>query len=95
MPPCYRTGTPATARRYAEGGWRVIRMIGVFLACFAGAGSICAHEHPVFTQVLPNGMKVIVLEDHKIPNVGLYLFFRVDLAMKDRGLRASRIFWNT
>lgn len=29
------------------------------------------------TQVLPNGMKLIIQEDHDIPNVAMYLFYKV------------------
>jgi zinc protease len=34
-------------------------------------------EFPVVTKTLKNGMKVLVQTDHSIPNVALYIFYRV------------------
>src|SRR5712672_434173 len=34
-------------------------------------------EFPVATKTLKNGMKVLVQTDHSIPNVALYIFYRV------------------
>jgi zinc protease len=36
-----------------------------------------AQEYPVATKTLKNGMKVLVQSDHSIPNVALYIFYRV------------------
>ena len=36
-----------------------------------------AQEFPVATRTLKNGMKVLVQSDHNIPNVALYIFYRV------------------
>ncbi len=36
-----------------------------------------AQEFPVQTRTLKNGMKVLVQSDHSIPNVALYIFYRV------------------
>jgi zinc protease len=36
-----------------------------------------AQEFPVATRTLKNGMKVLVHTDHSIPNVALYIFYRV------------------
>jgi zinc protease len=36
-----------------------------------------AQEFPVVTKTLKNGMKVLVQTDHSIPNVALYIFYRV------------------
>jgi zinc protease len=36
-----------------------------------------AQEFPVASRTLKNGMKVLVQSDHNIPNVALYIFYRV------------------
>src|SRR5260370_32738198 len=42
----------------------------------AGPGAQ-AQEFPVQTKTLKNGMKVLVQSDHSIPNVALYVFYRI------------------
>jgi len=57
---------------------------------FLAAGLVCAlgfvasakaqdqaKQFPVATKTLKNGMKVLVQSDHSIPNVALYIFYRV------------------
>src|SRR5467141_4243110 len=34
-------------------------------------------EFPVATKTLKNGMKVLVQTDHSIPNIALYIFYRI------------------
>jgi zinc protease len=34
-------------------------------------------QFPVVTKTLKNGMKVLVQSDHNIPNVALYIFYRI------------------
>jgi zinc protease len=34
-------------------------------------------EFPVATRTLKNGMKVLVQTDHSIPNIALYIFYRI------------------
>jgi zinc protease len=64
-----------------------MRRIGRFLAvavsvcalgcaCTANAQSE-AKQFPVATKTLKNGMKVLVQSDHSIPNVALYIFYRI------------------
>jgi zinc protease len=36
-----------------------------------------SQEFPVSTRTLKNGMKVLVQPDHSIPNVALYIFYRI------------------
>src|SRR5919112_5697101 len=36
-----------------------------------------ASAQTVTTATLENGMKVLVEEDHNIPNVGMYLFYKI------------------
>jgi zinc protease len=36
-----------------------------------------AQEFPVQTKTLKNGMKVLVQSDHSIPNIALYIFYRI------------------
>jgi len=36
-----------------------------------------AQQFPVATKTLKNGMKVLVQSDHSIPNVALYIFYRI------------------
>jgi zinc protease len=59
--------------------WRgtlLTMMLGVLLT---SSTSIRAQEtqFPVATKTLKNGMKVLVQSDHSIPNVALYIFYRV------------------
>src|SRR6516165_4202645 len=41
------------------------------------AGQDQAQQFPVVTKTLKNGMKVLVQTDHSIPNVALYIFYRI------------------
>src|SRR4051812_46664240 len=51
--------------------WAVLLTLGV-------AAAALAREAPKASSfVLSNGMKVIVEEDHDIPNVAMYFFFRI------------------
>ncbi len=36
-----------------------------------------AQEFPVQTHTLKNGMKILIHEDHSIPNVALYIFYKI------------------
>src|SRR5215510_11128550 len=45
--------------------------------CFLLPFLLAAETPKVESKVLTNGMKVIVQEDHAIPNVAMYFFFRV------------------
>ena len=64
-----------------------MRMVRQFLVV---AGLVCAlglsgaanaqneaKQFPVATKTLKNGMKVLVQSDHSIPNVALYIFYRI------------------
>ena len=42
-----------------------------------GGGPLQAQQFDVQTHVLTNGMKLLLLEDHAVPNVALYFFHRV------------------
>jgi zinc protease len=55
----------------------MIRMLAAFVACLAGTASDAAPQFPVAVHTLGNGMQILAHEDHDIPNVALYLFFRV------------------
>src|SRR5580704_11366862 len=48
----------------------------IILAALLIAGSLMG-QPDVKTQTLANGMKVIVQEDHAVPNVAMYFFFKV------------------
>jgi len=47
--------------------------------CLAASASAQdeAKQFPVATKTLKNGMKVLVQSDHSIPNVALYIFYRI------------------
>src|SRR5207253_6436759 len=52
------------------------------LACALGFAAVAsaqneAKQFPVATKTLKNGMKVLVQSDHSIPNVALYIFYRI------------------
>src|SRR5271156_4171130 len=56
------------------------RLLALFLYIFVASGfSLRAQEpqFPVATKTLKNGMKVLVQPDHSIPNVALYIFYRI------------------
>src|ERR1700738_3110391 len=58
-----------------------LRMATVAMVCVACLSSVAtsavAQEFPVAERTLKNGMKVLVQTDHSIPNVALYIFYRV------------------
>ena len=62
-----------------------MKMIGrsfraaLLLLCACASLTIQARgqEFPVATKTLKNGMKVLVQTDHSIPNVALYIFYRI------------------
>ena len=64
---------------------KIIRSFGfaavlVCALCFAITGANAqseAQQFPVATKTLKNGMKVLVQSDHSIPNVALYVFYRI------------------
>jgi zinc protease len=49
----------------------------MLILCLAVSLSAQTKVEDIHTFTLNNGMKVIVLEDHSIPNANLYLFFKV------------------
>jgi zinc protease len=57
---------------------RIVAGALVWFACIGGAACGAAgQEFPVAARTLKNGMKVLVQSDHNIPNVALYIFYRV------------------
>jgi zinc protease len=57
------------------------RRMALLLLCTLGILAPLARaqsqEFPVSTRTLKNGMKVLVQPDHSIPNVALYIFYRI------------------
>jgi zinc protease len=49
----------------------------VFLCAAVIGAAARAQEFPVAARTLKNGMKVLVQSDHSIPNVALYIFYRI------------------
>jgi zinc protease len=47
------------------------------LALLVCACAARAQEYPVASKTLKNGMKILVQSDHSIPNVALYMFYRI------------------
>src|SRR2546422_1505255 len=41
------------------------------------AATATAQDYGIKTHQLKNGMKILVQEDHSIPNVALYIFYRI------------------
>jgi zinc protease len=52
-------------------------VLAVLCALALAIAPIRAQEYPVATKTLKNGMKVLVQTDHSIPNVALYIFYRI------------------
>jgi zinc protease len=53
-----------------------LALVGVASWSSAGRPAV-AQEFPVAERTLKNGMKVLVQSDHSIPNVSLYIFYRI------------------
>jgi len=57
------------------------RSTALLLLCAMGVAAsplwAQSQEFPVSTRTLKNGMKVLVQPDHSIPNVALYIFYRI------------------
>src|SRR6202030_3840398 len=53
-----------------------LAMVCVAFGISAGMPAV-AQEFPVAERTLKNGMKVLVQSDHSIPNVALYVFYRI------------------
>src|ERR1700731_1592217 len=57
---------------------RMATLAMVCVACLSCVGTpALAQEFPVSERTLKNGMKVLVQSDHSIPNVALYIFYRI------------------
>jgi zinc protease len=56
---------------------RTLRLFLLMFCILACSGRAPAQTFDVKTQTLKNGMKVLVQEDHSIPNVALYIFYRI------------------
>lgn len=52
-------------------------LAGAALLVLLGAPGATAQNFDVKTHTLKNGMKILVQEDHSIPNVALYIFYRI------------------
>ena len=55
----------------------MVLLFGALLSCLAGTALGATREFAVSASALANGMTILVHEDHDIPNVAVYLFFRV------------------
>jgi zinc protease len=57
---------------------KILALAGVLTAAHcAGPVATSAQEFKVESRTLKNGMKVLVQSDHSIPNVALYIFYRI------------------
>jgi len=57
--------------------WLRIAALGLLCVLVPAVRPARAQEYPVASRTLKNGMKVLVQTDHSIPNVALYLFYRI------------------
>lgn len=57
--------------------------------------TLSAQAFPVKSHTLKNGMKVLVQEDHGIPNVAFYTFYRIGSATSGPAPRGFRTSSNT
>ena len=64
----------ATDRR-----WRLALAVAGIAAL---AAQVLAQNFEVDTHTLKNGMKILVQEDHTIPSVAMYIFYRIGCATK-------------
>ena len=70
---------------------RAVRLFLLIVCLGAWAARVPAQTFEVKTHNLKNGMKILVQEDHSIPNVALYTFYRVGSRTKGPGPRGFRI----
>src|SRR6185503_4051341 len=56
---------------------RIIKAINLGLALLIFASLARAQSFDVKTSTLKNGMKILVQEDHSIPNATVYIFYRI------------------
>src|ERR1035438_4241289 len=49
--------------------------LSIVVLCLSALG--WAQAADVRTETLQNGMKILIQEDHNIPNVAMYFFFRI------------------
>ncbi len=52
-------------------------LLALCAALLAAPGTPAQTEYPVAARTLKNGMRVLVQPDHSIPNVALYVFYRI------------------
>ncbi len=57
--------------------FRFVTFAIVVLVCLGSAAGAGAQSVEVKSHTLKNGMKILVQEDHSIPNVALYVFYRI------------------
>src|SRR5882672_4549280 len=55
----------------------VARALPILAAIILLCAAAPAQQLQIKTHTLKNGMKIIVEEDHSIPNVALYIFYRI------------------
>ncbi len=55
--------------------WTAVSIL--FLFCLSVAPRLYSQNFDVKTRTLKNGMKILVHEDHSIPNIALYIFYRI------------------
>src|ERR1044072_2550508 len=66
------------ARRAVAGMWYAAALTLVMaMSSGTAVAQNAAQQFPVATKTLKNGMKVLVQSDHSIPNVALYVFYRI------------------
>lgn len=58
-------------------GWLRRAALVVLCALLFTAALVRAQDFPVASRTLKNGMRVLVQSDHSIPNVALYIFYRI------------------
>src|SRR5712691_2967365 len=56
---------------------RLLCLLCSALCFLCSVPDLLAQDYGVKTQRLKNGMKILVQEDHSIPNVALYIFYRI------------------
>jgi zinc protease len=62
---------------FMKTNWFERTALAVSCAAVFALAPVRAQEFPVATRTLKNGMKVLVQSDHSIPNVALYIFYRI------------------
>ncbi len=66
-------------------GFLALTVIAALVAPVAAAGAATGWQLPIATKTFPNGLTVVVSEDHSAPTFGLCIAYRIGFRLEPRG----------